>query len=218
MRYDNLRDVVNLLGKFEFENLTSRMYTNNIDGFKEWIVANHNSDKATDAVSWEGKENGRSADAVINTLIVHMNKYAKTYSKAAMHNSNFATQEEFIFLIVLRALGSMSKMELIKKNIQDKPAGMKLIDRLINHGWVNQTDSPVDKRSKLISITQKGIEELDLHMDKIRVATKIVTGRLTDYEKNQLIILLSKLETFHQEIYQKNIAPADLLETVSKEL
>ncbi|WP_241789817.1 MarR family winged helix-turn-helix transcriptional regulator [Sphingobacterium rhinopitheci] len=194
------------------------MYTNNIDGFKEWIVANHNSDKATDAVSWEGKENGRSADAVINTLIVHMNKYAKTYSKAAMHNSNFATQEEFIFLIVLRALGSMSKMELIKKNIQDKPAGMKLIDRLINHGWVNQTDSPVDKRSKLISITQKGIEELDLHMDKIRVATKIVTGRLTDYEKNQLIILLSKLETFHQEIYQKNIAPADLLETVSKEL
>lgn len=218
MRYDNLRDVVNLLGKFEFENLTSRMYTNNIDGFKEWIVANHNSDKATDAVSWEGKENGRSADAVINTLIVHMNKYAKTYSKAAMHNSNFATQEEFIFLIVLRALGSMSKMELIKKNIQDKPAGMKLIDRLINHGWVNQTDSSVDKRSKLISITQKGIEELDLHMDKIRVATKIVTGRLTDYEKNQLIILLSKLETFHQEIYQKNIAPADLLETVSKEL
>ena len=192
MRYDNLRDVVNLLGKFEFENLTSRMYTNNIDGFKEWIVANHNSDKATDAVSWEGKENGRSADAVINTLIVHMNKYAKTYSKAAMHNSNFATQEEFIFLIVLRALGSMSKMELIKKNIQDKPAGMKLIDRLINHGWVNQTDSPVDKRSKLISITQKGIEELDLLMDKIRVATKIVTGRLTDYEKNQLIILLSK--------------------------
>lgn len=218
MKYNNLRDVINLLGQFELENLTSRIYANNIDGFKEWIVANYDSEKATETISWEGKENGRSADAIINTLIVHMNRYAKTYSKAAMHDSEFATQEEFIFLIVLRALGSMSKMDLIKKNIQDKPAGMKLIDRLINHGWVSQTDSPIDKRSKLISITTKGIEELDLHMDKIRAATRIVTGKLTDLEKNQLIVLLSKLENFHQEIYQKNIPPAELLETVIKEM
>jgi len=140
-----------------------------------------------------------------------MNRYAKLYSKAAMHNSKFSTQEEFIFLIVLRSMGPMTKMELIKKNVMEKPAGMKLIDRLIAHDWVIQVDSTQDKRSKLLSISDKGIEALDQQMDKIRLASKIVTGNLTDLEKQQLITLLTKLEVFHQDIHKKNIPVEELL-------
>jgi hypothetical protein len=61
------------------------------------------------------KENGRSPESVISTLLVHMNRYAKTYSKSAIAGSGFNTQEEFIYLINLKAFGSMTKMELIKK-------------------------------------------------------------------------------------------------------
>ena len=51
-------------------------------------------------------------------------------------------------------------------------------------------------------------------MDKIRQATKIVTGKLSESEKMQLIHLLSKLEDFHQEIFQKQIPSADLIDKV----
>jgi hypothetical protein len=42
-------------------------------------------------------------------LLVHMNRYAKTYSKSAIAGSGFNTQEEFIYLINLKAFGSMTK-------------------------------------------------------------------------------------------------------------
>jgi len=121
-----------------------------------------------------------------------------------------------IFLINLKAFGEMTKMELIKKNVQEKPAGMQIINRLIAQKWVAQKDSKTDKRSKVISITDKGLKALDAQMDKIRQATSIVTGDLTYNEKMELIRLLNKLNDFHQPIYDKNIEPENLLKEALK--
>src|SRR5690606_21391234 len=126
------------------------------------------------------------------------------YSKSAIFDSDFSTQEDFIFLINLKAFGEMTKMELIKKNVQEKPAGMQIINRLIAQGWVVQKDSEIDKRSKVISISKKGLDALDTHMAKIRQATTIVTGNLTYIEKMELIRLLNKLNDYHLPIYEKN--------------
>ena len=105
----------------------------------------------------------------------------------------------------------MTKTELIKKNLQDKPVGMQIINRLIGQGWIQQHDSSEDKRSKIISITTKGIEALEDIMEKIRQASQIVTGNLSETEKMELIKLLQKLDRFHQDIYDKNIAPDQLI-------
>jgi DNA-binding MarR family transcriptional regulator len=143
-----------------------------------------------------------------------MNRYAKTYSKSAIYNSKFATQEDFIYLINLKAFGAMTKTDLIKKNIQEKPVGMQIISRLIKQGWIEQSDSLEDKRSKIILITPEGIEALEQNMKKIKQATEIVTGDLSYTEKIELIKLLKKLEHFHQPIYAENLDPSQLIDTV----
>ena len=217
MNYTLLKDIIQLIEDFETSTKGEPKYTQDITGFKQWIASTHAATLPSPEPTWEGKENGRSPESVINTLIVHMNRYAKTYSKAAIYNSEFSTQEEFIYLINLKAFGAMSKMELIKKNIQDKPVGMQIINRLILQKWVKQEDSPSDKRSKIIQITKKGLQALEQQMDKIRQATKIVTGDLTHSEKIELISLLSKLDHFHQPIFLKNMNSAELLEHVAKE-
>ncbi|WP_118196508.1 MarR family winged helix-turn-helix transcriptional regulator [Albibacterium indicum] len=213
MKYDILKNVVDLLEEFEAENLLEKTYPNDIEGFKKWITVNYKNDNIIEP-NWEGKENGRSAESVINTLIVHMNRYAKSYSKSAIFGSDFSSQEDFIYLINLKAFGEMTKMDLIKKNVHEKPAGMQIINRLIAQGWVNQTDSEVDKRSKVLKISNKGLEALENQMDKIRKATEIVTGNLTRNEKMELIRLLNKLNDFHQTIYDKNIGPEFLLSEI----
>jgi len=152
-----------------------------------------------------------------SNILVHMNRYAKTYSKSAMAGSEFSTQEEFIYLINLKAFGEMTKTELIKKNIQDKPVGILIINRLIKNGWVKQTDSKTDKRTKVISITDQGIQALEKQMQNIRLASKIVCGNLTEDEKYELIALLNKLEHFHNPIFIRNIDNEQLLETVYNE-
>lgn len=210
MNYTLLKDFINLLQDFESA-ASANNYEKDLNGFKNWIYTEMKSKEHITEPNWEGKEKGRSPESVINTLIVHMNRYAKSYSRSAIYGSDFSSQEDFIYLINLKAFGEMTKMDLIKKNVHEKPAGMQIINRLIAQGWVNQTASEIDKRSKVLKISKKGLKALESQMGKIREATQIVTGDLTHNEKMELIRLLSKLNDFHQPIYNKNIEPEHLL-------
>ena len=214
MNYLLVKDVIDLVQQFGSQNERTKSYETSVEGFKEWISSTTKT--ISIELDWEGKENGRSVDSVINTLIVHLNRYAKSYSKSAIFGSNFSTQEDFTYLINLKAFGEMSKMDLIKKNVHEKPVGMQIINRLINQGWIEQRNSKIDKRSKVISISEAGLEALGNQMDKIRKATAIVTGNLSQNKKMELIRLLNKLDNFHQPIYDKNIDTENLLEEAFK--
>jgi len=215
MDFKLVKEVIQLLEKFDSEN-KGESYSDDIDGFKKWIYHNEiiKVQSVNDEPVWEGKEYGRSPESVISTQLVHLNRYAKTYSKSAIADSEFNTQEEFIYLINLKSSGSMTKMELIKKNIQDKSSGILIINRLIKQGWVEQTNSQTDKRTKVLKITEKGLNTLELQMEKIRNATNIVTGNLTYPEKIELIKILDKLDKFHQPIFSRSIEYNNLIDTV----
>ncbi len=217
MEYQLIKEVVNLMEEFESKTDFSK-YTKDLAGFKRWIADGElQRGEVYHAVDWVGKEKGRTPESVISTLITHMNRYAKTYSRSAIHDSEFSTQEDFIYLITLQAFGPMSKTDLIKKNIHEKPVGMQIINRLIKQGWIQQSDSETDKRSKIILITNEGLAALEQSMDKIRQATKLVTANLSANEKTQLIALLQKLDDFHHAIYAKNLEPSQLLTTAQEE-
>lgn len=214
MNYDLIKEVLKLVQEFDKQNQEGIQYSNDVDGFKHWLAESVAIEKVKTEPNWEGKEFGRSPESVINTLIVHMNRYARNYSKSVIYNSEFSTQEDFIYLINLKAFGAMCKMDLIKKNVQEKSVGMQIINRLIRQGWVEQTDSDVDKRSKLLNINAKGLQALEMLTDKVRRASKIVAGDLADVEKMKLIELLTKLNDFHHPIYLRNLDPSELLDEV----
>lgn len=221
MNYTFIKDLINLAEGFELANqngLANQQmnFANDITGFKQWI-RQEKMDTSDTIVEpdWDGKKNGRTPESVITTLLVHMNRYGKTYSKSAIHGSDFSTQEEFIYLITLKAYGEMTKMELIRKNIQDKPAGMLIVNRLIQQGWVRQVDSTVDKRSKVLKLTPLGTSALGRIKERIDKATRLVSGNLSRTEQVELIRLLQKLEQFHLPIFQKNIDRSDLLDQVT---
>ncbi|MGO3183234.1 MAG: MarR family winged helix-turn-helix transcriptional regulator [Aequorivita sp.] len=218
MKYDLINNVLKLVQEFEAQNQKGSKYSNDVEGFKHWISASVETEETTIEPNWEAKELGRSPESVINTLIVHMNRYARSYSKSAIYNSDFSTQEDFIYLINLKAFGAMSKMDLIKKNVHEKSVGMQIINRLIKQGWVDQTDSEVDKRSKLVNINKKGVQALEKLMDKVRNASEIVAGDLMHNEKMELIRLLNKLNDFHHPIYLRNLDSSELLDEVMEEM
>ncbi|MHA3787810.1 MarR family winged helix-turn-helix transcriptional regulator [Flavobacterium hauense] len=216
MNYTLLREVLDMLE--EFESTSSYKHQQNLNGFKEWVADAFTHDKQEySEPQWENKADGRSPESTICTMLVHMNRYAKMYSKAAIIDSSFSTQEDFIYLINLNAFGPMTKIELIKKNVQDKPTGMQIINRLLRHGWVVQNNSENDKRSKVVRITDQGIAALQAQMGNIRKATNIVSGDLSHAEKMNLIRTLQKLDDFHKPIFNSNIAGNELLDKVNAE-
>lgn len=220
MNYTLIKDFIDLMEEFETEvQAYPDLYPGTIQGFKTWISDKEKAkqeDRSKEPY-WEGKENGRTPESAISTLLVHLNRYAKTYSKSAISNSEFSTQEDFIYLINLKAFGEMTKMALIKRNIQDKPVGMLIIGRLLRQGLIEQGDSELDKRSKLIRITERGLQVLENQMKKIRQATNIVAGNLNYSEKMELIRILNKLDHFHNPIFSRNIDSEQLINTVYDE-
>ncbi|MGM9477990.1 MarR family winged helix-turn-helix transcriptional regulator [Pedobacter sp. GSP4] len=196
MMYKLINDLLSLVEKYESSGADAQ---DNLSSFLKWIDSRGNDGEniSEEEPEWTGKVNGRSADSVINTALVHLYRYAKIQAKSAINGSIFSTPDEFIYLINLQACGEMSKSKLIKENIHDKPAGTLIIKRLSDKGLITQHSSGIDKRSLVITMTSKGAEALNKAMDNIRAASANVTAPLTPEEKTRLIMLLQKLENFH---------------------
>lgn len=178
-----------------------------LSNFADWLGKKIKSEKYSteDDLDWEGKSKGRSAESIINTSLIHLYRYAKIYSKLAILDSPFSTIDDVIFLINLLHRGGMTKTQLIEMNIHEKSTGIQIINRLLDSGFVAEVINERDRRSKHISITEEGKNALEANMDKIRQASKIVVGNLSEKEKMQLIRLLQKLEAFHEDKVKERI-------------
>nr|WP_301287919.1 MarR family winged helix-turn-helix transcriptional regulator [Chryseobacterium sp. S0630] len=217
VNFDLIKSVVELVQKFTEQNEDKILYNNDLQGFIQWINTSFEDDSNSEDPLWIGKELGRSSDSVINTLFVRIGRYAKMYSRS-IGKSVFSSQDDFIYMISLKAMGPMTKMELIRHNVSEKSTGVLIINRLIHNQWIEQTVSQKDKRTKHITITEKGIAVLEEHMEEIRKASKAVVGNLTHSEQMLLIAILSKLDEFHASFYQMNLANDSLLDVVNKKL
>ena len=193
--YNLLNQLIFLVAEYE----TTQPQNEDVVLFGQWLNERNSAhtNQTLPEPDWQGKANGRSAESMINTSLVHLYRYARLHAKSAITDSAFATPDEFIYLINLRALGSMTKTALIRLNVHEKSAGIQIINRLISNGLVEQLQGDHDKRNKIISITEKGTEALDQSMDKIRKASVDVTGNISHEEKMELIRILTKLENHH---------------------
>jgi DNA-binding MarR family transcriptional regulator len=146
-------------------------------------------------------DESRDSAREISILIVLMNRYAKWYIKKVLKDSHLRTPDEFSFLITLMTYESLSKSELITKQVMEKTSGSEIIRRLIKRGLIVESADENDRRSVRISITKPGREEILRVLPLMGKVTKIVAGNLSAEEINTLSYLLKKLDYFHNDIY-----------------
>lgn len=197
MPYKLLSDLISKVKEYE-KSISPQDIS--LSSFSSWLYE-HES-RPIKEIDWDGKSDGRSIDSIINTLFVHMYRYAQIRSKEVISESSFSTIDEFIYLINLKNRGAMSKTNLIRLSIHEKSSGIQIINRLIRNGWVSQKQDIEDRRSMIVTITKIGEEVLEERMSAIRIATKEVAGDLTEDEKIHLVELLQKLERYHIGSYK----------------
>jgi len=147
------------------------------------------------------KDEYRNTASDISILIVLMSHYAKWYIKKVLRESYLQTPDEFSFLITLMTYDSLSKSELITKQVIEKTSGSEVIRRLIKRGLIVESANENDKRSLRVSITRSGREEVLRLLPQMSEVTRIVVGNLSAEEINTLSYLLKKLDYFHNDIY-----------------
>ncbi len=137
----------------------------------------------------------------ISILVVMMFRYAKGYIKKALKDSKINTVDEFSFLITLMTYDSLSKTELILKQVMEKTSGTEIINRLVKLGLLEQFNDEIDKRSVRLKITVSGRLEIIKILPQMNTVSQIVTGNLNETEKGMIAYMLRKLEHYHNDIF-----------------
>ena len=104
------------------------------------------------------------------------------------------TQQQYNVLRILRGqYPSPATINLIKNRILDKMSDTsRIVDRLIQKGYVDKSVNSYDKRAVDIIISEKGLTLLK-KMDKEIDFSSFITPNLTSDEAKQLNILLDKM-------------------------
>jgi DNA-binding MarR family transcriptional regulator len=196
--------LINHFFSFDAEKGNHEEYS--IDEFIGYLNAKSGSQElAMREISGENKgwfkDEYRNTTSDISILIVLMNHYAKWYIKKVLRESHLQTPDEFSFLITLMTYDSLSKSELITKQVMEKTSGSEVIRRLIKRGLIVESADEDDKRSVRVSITRSGREEILKILPLMSKVSNIVVGNLSNEEINTLSYLLKKLDYFHNDIY-----------------
>jgi len=214
---DILIELIQNLHQYEIESLDLNVELNMTD-FLGYLNSHHQpiNIKAKGIAGYLENESIQQQDdsnTDISILIVLMFRYAKSYIRKALKNSMIKSADEFSFLITLITYESLSKTELIHKQVMEKTSGTEIINRLLKLGLISQFNDDEDKRSVRINITALGREQLFMILPQMRMVSQIVSGNLTDKEKFSLAYMLRKLDSFHNEIYmnKKDIELSKLL-------
>ena len=178
----NMSDFLGFLNsKYKSENVKTRQLIGDYQGYK-----------------YEEK-NGPATD--ISILIVLMFRYAKGYIKKALRDSAIKTADEFSFLMTLMTYDSLSKSELIQKQVMEKTSGTEIINRMIKMGLIESFNDEADKRSVRVKMTVAGRMEIIKILPEMQKVSKIVTGNLSETEKSTMAYMLRKLEHYHNDIF-----------------
>ena len=208
--YKLVHQLLNLVEEFEQDSNGRELCLSDFSGF----LINHlehsdnslgSSDIRFGEMEEETQELAYQIDNAIGRLFVYMSRYAKSYIKKTLEGTPLQSPEDFTALAILLTHESLTKGELISRNIQEKTSGTEVIRRLLAAGLVKQWDDQTDKRSKRISITASGKGLLHRVFADMNYVGKMVTGNLSYSEKLKLQYLLQKLETFHFHLHEDKL-------------
>ena len=185
-----LKELIQLLEDYQQKNKEV-----NLKDFVFWL-----NEKIFDEKNNTKENNGNvELDMDLTHLLIIQNKYFKTYCKAALHDSNLATPDDFSFLYHLTVVESFRKMELINIHLLEAPSGIEVLKRLHKRGFIEEFDDANDKRAKRIRITKKGQTEVKKLEPKMKEVYHKMSADMNMNEKIHFISLLKKLSDYHSE-------------------
>ncbi len=153
-------------------------------------------------------------ETLLSGLITSLYRFAKIYIKKALESTPFNTVDEFGFLASLIQNQSLLKSEIIHLHQMEISSGTEVLKRLLKTGLIYDYPDPHDGRAKRVSLTDEGREEMLKAFGEMHKAAHIVSGNLSAKEQKQIIQILDKLKSFHNDIQQshKNAPLNDIIE------
>lgn len=91
----------------------------------------------------------------------------------------------------------LTQATIAKSINKDKAAIARIIDELVQEGYINRDVSPDERRSYSLTLTDLGHREFKRFAELTRICEEEFTAGLTQAERDQLLFLLRKLRRVH---------------------
>jgi DNA-binding MarR family transcriptional regulator len=199
MDFDLLTEIVEAFKQYQLS-LSAGSRSSIID-FSIWISRQHYNKGESKSGDHSDIIGRNDIDVELGKLIIYVNRYARLLIRKGLSGFPELINEDFTYLYTLMAAQSMTKIQLIEKNVHEKPTGLEVIKRLLKHKLIAEKVDEHDKRSKRVFLTEMGKATFFRSIEQMGKVSKIIAGNLSATEKKQLFTLLKKLEDFHNPIF-----------------
>lgn len=193
---------INLLQKVkEFENSYAYKPNSDVDDFRVWMNDRKYSEESPTKLFKNENHHVSFTENEICKQVLLLGRYSKLLIRKGLGNFPELANEEFTYLYRLKDEPFLTKIQLIEKNGHEKQTGTQIIKRLLEAGFLEEKNDEDDKRSKRLNLTKKGEKIFHESVSNINQTSKILSGKLRDDEKTELLNMLKKLNEFHAHVY-----------------
>lgn len=105
------------------------------------------------------------------------------------------TPEQWQVMATLWNDNELTQTEIVELTLKDKHSVSRIIQRLIDKGWIKKVTNPKDRRSTIIRLTKKGSRLEDEIPKKLLGYFESFHKALGKDNQHQLIALLKKVRT-----------------------
>ncbi|MGW2342001.1 MarR family winged helix-turn-helix transcriptional regulator [Streptomyces sp. NPDC001661] len=96
-------------------------------------------------------------------------------------------------LTLLKRYGDMRMSRMAELLAVDVSVASRHVAHVVDRDWIERRPDPADKRSRILSLTEKGLKQLEVLNE---LSTQLLADRLSDWsddEVDQLIALMTRL-------------------------
>jgi len=185
----------------EFENSPACKPNCSVDDFRMWMNdKKYTAESPTTLFKNENHQVSFTENEICKQVLL-LSRYSKLLIRKGLGEFPELANEEFTYLYRLKDEPFLTKIQLIEKNGHEKQTGSQIIKRLLEAGFLEEKNDVNDKRIKRLNLTELGETTFHESVKQVNQTSKVLSGKLEDKEKAELLKLLKKLNEFHSLIY-----------------
>lgn len=201
---DNIQEAIQLLE--HYKNFKKRQPEGSFLEFCHWMQATMDAQQKrldfVDALPFAFPN--ASLEEAMGWIWGRLLKFTSIWEKKAFENQKLHSIDEFGLLMFIQAHPNCSKAEVAASSLMEKSTVYEIIKRLANRGLIEEETDAQDKRHKIIRLSTSGRENLFAAFERVKEVSYWLTRRLQQNEKEELMRLLIKLNTFHQKALEEH--------------
>jgi DNA-binding MarR family transcriptional regulator len=192
-----------------WEKYTQEHPDGDVVGFAHWILAQQQQQPPQPAPTAQRTSLELDDTAQGALLIARNHRILRLFSKPVIKDLGFTKDVEFSTMVHVAIMDHPNKKELCRELLIENSTGVEITKRLARKGLIAETPDPDDRRSALLTVTEKGKKVLQQGYNKLAPVHTSFLDALIPQEKHLLVNLLSRINQYHTGQINNN---PDLLE------